>query len=169
MLICQWKAITWLHIWWQEWCVPYLLSSTKFLQSKCAWTWPWPLEYAKIKCKYAKWKSWHNFIFDDNINVCSISHHLWDIRKWNKMPKVWPWKWRSRRRKTGNVWFYAPGTVYKTLLAWKGMVLNEEALNWAVLNQAVLNQGTNTTDFTIFMAQLSMPLECLAFLSCLES
>ena len=35
------------------------------------------------------------------VMFCSISYHLRDIRKSNKMSKVWPWKWRlrSRRRK----------------------------------------------------------------------
>ena len=32
---------------------------------------------------------------DGYSNVCSISHHLRDIRKSNKIAKVWPWKWIS--------------------------------------------------------------------------
>ena len=30
----------------------------------------------------------HDFLFDGNSNVCSISHHLRDIRKSNKMSKL---------------------------------------------------------------------------------
>ena len=50
------------------------------------------------------------FAIDDkdiNGNVCSISHHLRDVCKTNKIAKAWPWKWRSkwRRRKTGLVPF----------------------------------------------------------------
>ena len=38
----------------------------------------------------------NTIISDGNINVCSISHLLSNIRKTkNKMPKLWPWKWRT--------------------------------------------------------------------------
>ena len=51
---------------------------------------------------------------DDNSNVCSISHSLCNIRKYKKMSKILPWKWRCRsrsrklysRRPTRNVRFH---------------------------------------------------------------
>ena len=45
------------------------------------------LEWAKVKCKYAKQNLKHDLLFDDTSNVCSISHHLRDIRKSNKISK----------------------------------------------------------------------------------
>ena len=73
-----------------------------------------PLECAERKCRYANRKATHDFLFDDNSSVCSVSHHLRDTRKPNKIPKVWPWRWRSRLRRgkpnvrhsTDNVQFY---------------------------------------------------------------
>ena len=40
----------------------------------------------------------HDFLSDGNNNFYSISHHLRDIRKLWKMPKLWPWKLMSRSR-----------------------------------------------------------------------
>ena len=39
-------------------------------------------------------------ISDDNSNVCSISQRLQDIQKSRKVPKYWPWKWRSGSKST---------------------------------------------------------------------
>ena len=69
----------------------YLSSFTKYSKSKCVWPSPWSLEWTKVKCKYVNWK----LIFDGNSNVSSTCHHFTDIRISNKMPKVWPWKWRT--------------------------------------------------------------------------
>ena len=35
----------------------------------------------------SRWQT-HDFLFDGNSNVCSISHHLQDIRKTNKMQSL---------------------------------------------------------------------------------
>ena len=44
----------------------------------------------------------YDFLSDGNSNVYSICHHLRDICKTNKMPKVWVWKWRLRSWKNGS-------------------------------------------------------------------
>ena len=41
-------------------CLPNLLPFVRYSQSKCAW--PWPLEYDKVKCKYANEKAGCYFI-----------------------------------------------------------------------------------------------------------
>ena len=43
-----------------------------------------------IRCQTA------DFLCDDNSNVCHISHHLQDICKNSKMPKVLTWKIKVR-------------------------------------------------------------------------
>ena len=65
----------------------------------CIWPWHWHLEWAKVKYKCTNQEVIQDFIFDGNSNICSIYHHLRDIRKSNKMPTVWPWKLRSRLRR----------------------------------------------------------------------
>ena len=42
--------------------------------------WPWPLELAKVKCKYANGKNVYDFLSVGNSNVCHICHRLRDIR-----------------------------------------------------------------------------------------
>ena len=54
-------------------------------------------------------------------------HHLRDIRKSNKMSKIWPWKWRSRsrKRKAGlapfdwNVLFHMGDFIFRILATWE--------------------------------------------------
>ena len=55
--------------------------------SKCARPRPWPLEWAKVKYKYTNRKAKHDFLFDDDSNICSISHRLRIICKSINMPK----------------------------------------------------------------------------------
>ena len=45
--------------------------------------WPWPLEWAKVKCKNANRKSTHDFLYDCNSNIGNINHHLRDVRNKN--------------------------------------------------------------------------------------
>ena len=37
----------------------------------------WPLESAKVKCKYANCNATYDFLFDVSSNTCSIGCHLW--------------------------------------------------------------------------------------------
>ena len=59
--------------------------------------------------QHSQWQIYH-FLFDSHSNVCSISHHLRDVRKYDKMLKHWPIKCQSQegekrdsRLSTGNV------------------------------------------------------------------
>ena len=51
--------------------------------------------YEGHKLQHSQWHHWwqiSDFLSDGNINVCSISHHLWDIRNSRKSENSWPWK-----------------------------------------------------------------------------
>ena len=37
----------------------------------------------KVKCKYDNQKHVHDFLYDRNINICPLWHHLRDIRNQN--------------------------------------------------------------------------------------
>ena len=53
-----------------------LLSFVRYSQWKFAGPLAWPLEWAKVKCKYANSKAMCEFLFAGNINVCPICHHF---------------------------------------------------------------------------------------------
>ena len=63
--------------------LPCLSPCPRYFQSECAWSWPWPLECVKIKCKYDNWMPIHDFLFDCTSNVFRICRHFQDIHSWN--------------------------------------------------------------------------------------
>ena len=53
------------------------------IQLKCACAWPRPLQWAKIKCKYANWNTIIDVLFVGNSNVCPVCHNFRDIHNKN--------------------------------------------------------------------------------------
>ena len=50
----------------------------------------WPLECAKVKCKYANRKRVCEFLFVDTGNVCSIRS---PFARYSQSKMIWPWPW----------------------------------------------------------------------------
>ena len=66
------------------WFLPFQSPSPKYLISKCEW--PWPLEWAKFKCKYVKSKK-H---IDSNL-MNRVIFPLSPLPRISLWKCVWPW------------------------------------------------------------------------------
>ena len=64
------------------------------------YTWPWTLEWVKVKCKYAKRLPIHDLLFDGNSNF-SVSL---TVSKIFIVKCAWPWPWPLKWAKVKGSW-----------------------------------------------------------------
>ena len=74
MQICQSKRHFLMVLQW--YCLFYTSQFTRCSPTKCARSWPWHLEWAKVKCRYGNRKATCDFLCVGNSNVCPTRHRL---------------------------------------------------------------------------------------------
>ena len=102
----------------------YLSPFARYAEWKCAWPWHWPLEWVKIKRKYAN----RNCLFVGNNNafpsvmVCEIFTYELGVLYSN----LWPWQWGRGR------WRFGWKLAYKTYFVVMPMFRIHISTSWSL-------------------------------------